>query len=367
MTTFKLPDLGEGLQDAEIVSWHVGPGDHVVADQPLVSVETDKAVVEIPSPQAGRIAKVFGAPGDVVEIGAPLVEFEGAAAEDKGTVVGTIAGEEKPKPAAKEAAAPGATPAVKAAPAVRALARRLGVDLSHVAASGPEGTVLASDVERAAAAIGAAGPLEPLRGVRRAMALNMARAHVEVVPATVTEEADIHAWAPGSDATLRLARATVAGCPAEPALNAWFLGLEQGRRLHDKVDLGIAMDTEDGLFVPVLRDVGGRAAADLRQGLERMKADVRARRVPPDELRGQTITLSNFGMFGGRHAALVVLPPQVAILGAGRIAERAVAHEGQLAARRVLPLSLTFDHRAIMGGEASRFLAAVVKDLEKPE
>jgi pyruvate dehydrogenase E2 component (dihydrolipoamide acetyltransferase) len=199
------------------------------------------------------------------------------------------------------------------------------------------------------------------------MALNMARAHAEVVPATVTEEADIHAWALGSDATLRLVRAIVAGCKSEPALNAWFLGLEKGRRLHDKVDLGIAMDTEDGLFVPVLRDVGGRDAADLRQGLERMKADVRARRVPPEELRGQTITLSNFGMFGGRHAALVVLPPQVAILGAGRIGERAVAHEGQLAVRRVLPLSLTFDHRAIMGGEASRFLAAVVNDLEKPE
>jgi pyruvate dehydrogenase E2 component (dihydrolipoamide acetyltransferase) len=367
MTTFKLPDLGEGLQDAEIVSWHVGPGDHVVADQPLVSVETDKAVVEIPSPQAGRIAKVFGAPGDIVAIGAPLVEFESAAAEDKGTVVGTIAAEEKPKPAPKEAPAAAAKPGVKAAPAVRALAKRLGVDLSHVAASGPEGAVLASDVERAAAAIGKAGPLQPLRGVRRAMALNMARAHAEVVPATVTEEADIHAWAPGSDATLRLVRAIVTGCTAEPALNAWFLGTDKGRRLHDTVDLGIAMDTEDGLFVPVLRDVGGRAAADLRQGLERMKADVRARRVPPEELRGQTITLSNFGMFGGRHAALVVLPPQVAILGAGRITERAVAHEGQLAVRRVLPLSLTFDHRAIMGGEASRFLAAVVKDLEKPE
>lgn len=369
MSTFKLPDLGEGLQDAEIVSWHVGPGDHVVADQPLVSVETDKAVVEIPSPQAGRIAEIFGAPGDIVEIGAPLVEFESAAVEDKGTVVGTIAGADKPpdKPEAPKTDRGAATTGVKAAPAVRALAQRLGVDLSHVAASGPDGAVLASDVERAAAAIGETETLEPLRGVRRAMALNMARAHAEVVPATVTEEADIDAWAPGSDATLRLVRAIVAGRTAEPALNAWFLGMEKGRRLHDSIDLGIAMDTEDGLFVPVLRDVGKRAAADLRQGLERMKADVGARRVPPEELRGQTFTLSNFGMFGGRHAALVVLPPQVAILGAGRISERAVAHGGQVAVRRVLPLSLTFDHRAVMGGEASRFLAAVVADLETPE
>lgn len=370
MTTFTLPDLGEGLQDAEIVAWHVGAGDHVVADQPLLSVETDKAVVEIPSPQAGRIARVFGTPGDIVKIGAPLVEFEGAAAEDKGTVVGSIAAPEKPKAAptatAPTATAPAAPHGVKAAPAVRALARRLGVDLATVKPSGPEGSISAQDVEASAAGAATAAP-EPLRGVRRAMALNMARAHAEVVPATVTEEADIHAWQLGSDATLRLVRAIVAGCKAEPALNAWLLGLEQGRRLHDIIDLGIAMDTEDGLFVPVLRDVGNREAADLRQGLERMKADVRARRVPPQELRGQTITLSNFGMFGGRHAALVVLPPQVAILGAGRIAERAVAHDGQLAVRRVLPLSLTFDHRAVMGGEASRFLAVVVKDLEKPE
>ena len=256
---------------------------------------------------------------------------------------------------------------MKAAPAVRALAQRLGVDLSFVAASGPDGAVMAADVERAAAALSEAGPLEPLRGVRRAMALHMEKAHAVVVPATVTEEADTHSWPPGSDVTLRLVRAVVVGCRTEPALNAWFLGRDQGRRLHSKIDLGIAMDTEDGLFVPVLRDVGSRDAKDLRQGLEQMKADVTARSVPPAELRGQTITLSNFGMFGGRHAALVVLPPQVAILGAGRIAERAVAHEGQLAVRRILPLSLTFDHRVVMGGEASRFLTAVVTDLERPE
>ncbi len=368
MNTFNLPDLGEGLQDAEIVTWHVGAGDHVVADQPLVSVETDKAVVEIPSPQSGRIARCFAEPGDIVKIGSPLVEFETGVQADSGTVVGAIA-PEKPKPAAAKppTAAPPGTARVKATPAVRALARRLGVDLPHVAASGPDGAIMAADVERAAAAIAAAGPLEPLRGVRRAMAINMERAHAVVVPATVTEEADIHDWPSGGDVTLRLIRAMVAGCRAEPALNAWFLGRDTGRRLHDKVDLGMAMDTQDGLFVPVLRDVGGRGADDLRQGLERMKTDIRARSVPAGELRGQTITLSNFGMFGGRHAALVVLPPQVAILGAGRIAERAVAHQGQAMVRRVLPLSLTFDHRAVMGGEASRFLAATVADLERSE
>ena len=364
MMTFDLPDLGEGLQEAEIVAWHVGVGDHVVADQPLVSVETEKAVVEIPAPRSGRIAELLAAPGDIVKIGAPLVAFEAAGAADTGTVVGEIPAEAEP--AAKAPPTPQrATHGAKASPAVRALAGKLGVDLLVVGASGPGGTVTAADVERAAAAIESAGPAEPLRGVRRAMAINMARAHAEVVPATVTEVADVQDWASDDDPTLRLIRAIVAGCVAEPALNAWYLGLDQGRRLNRKVHLGIAMDTEDGLFVPVLRDVANRSAADLRRGLDRMKADVRARKVPMEELRGQTITLSNFGMFGGQHAALVVLPPQVAILGAGRVHEAVLARDGKPAVRRVLPLSLTFDHRPVMGGEASRFLAAVVADLEK--
>jgi pyruvate dehydrogenase E2 component (dihydrolipoamide acetyltransferase) len=362
MTVFELPDLGEGLQEAEVVAWHVGVGDHVVADQPLLSVETEKAVVEIPSPQSIRIAEILAEVGEIVPIGAPLVAFETAPAADTGTVVGEIPAEEKP-------AAPAAPKrrGVRATPAVRALARRLEVDLATVSPSGPDGAVTRGDVERAAETVEKMGPLEPLRGVRRAMAQNMEKAHAEVVPASVTEEADIGAWPPGADVTLRLVRAVVAGCRAEPALNAWYFGRDRGRRPHDRVDLGLAMDTPDGLFVPVLRDVGGREPADLRQGLDAMKADVRDRRVPLEELRGQTITLSNFGMFGGRHAALVVLPPQVAILGAGRIQDRVVALEGAPAVRPVLPLSLTFDHRAVMGGEASRFLAAVRADLQRPD
>jgi len=364
MSTFELPDLGEGLQEAELVAWHVAAGDHVVTDQPLLTVETDKAVVEIPSPQSGHIEQLFGAVGDIIKIGAPLVEFGEKQAADAGTVVGRI----EPAEAA-EAAPPRPhrakrqTP--KAAPAVRALAKRLGVDLARLTGSGPDGTVTAGDVERAAAGAEEEAP-EPLRGVRRTMAQKMAQAHAEVVPATIADIADIDGWPADSDVTMRLIRAIGAGCAAEPALNASYLGQDKGRRLNRKVHLGIAMDTEDGLFVPVLRDVGNRSAADLRRGLEAMKADVRARTVPLEELRGQTITLSNFGMFGGRHAALVVLPPQCAILGAGRIHQQVVPHDGQPAVHRVLPLSLTFDHRAVMGGEASRFMAAVIADLERP-
>ncbi len=363
MTTFNLPDLGEGLQEAEIVAWHVGVGDHVVADQPLVSVETEKAVVEVPSPQSGRIGKLFAQTGDVLKIGEPLVSFGDAEGADSGTVVGAVPDATvKPRAGAPERA--GAA-GVKAAPAIRQLAVQLGIDLASIRPTGSAGNITAADVERAAA--DKSGLFDPLRGVRRAMAKNMERAHAEVVPATVTEVADVGDWTPDVDVTMRLIRAIVTACQAEPALNAWYFGREAGRQLHRRIDLGVAMDTEDGLFVPVLRNVGERDVPDLRRGLDAMKRDVALRTVPLDELRGQTITLSNFGMFGGIHAALVVLPPQVAILGAGGIRDSVVPRGGHAVVRRVLPLSLTFDHRAVMGGEASRFLAASKEDLERAQ
>ena len=274
MNKFKLPDLGEGLQEAEIVTWHVAVGDRVVADQPLVSVETDKAVVEVPSPRAGRVAKLCAAPGDIVKIGETLVEYDdGDDHADAGTVVGTIESRAELIDERRQAEGRAGAAAVKATPAVRALARRLDVDLSIVSPS--------------------------------------------------------------------------------------------GRRLHAKIDLGVAVDTADGLFVPVLHDIANRDPADLRRGLDRMKADVEARTVPSEEMRGATITLSNFGTLGGRYAAPVVVPPQVAILSAGRVAGRVVAAAGKPAVHRTLPLSLTFDHRAVTGGEAARFLAAAIADLEK--
>jgi 2-oxoisovalerate dehydrogenase E2 component (dihydrolipoyl transacylase) len=365
MKTLALPDLGEGLHEAEIVAWHVSIGDHVVADQPLVSVETEKAVVEIPAPWSGHIAKLHGQPGDRVTIGTVLVEYEENAASDAGTVVGALPKGEAVTPAAA-AETPGerAPTGIKATPAVRALARKLGVDLGAVAPSGADGLITRADVERAARSLSEAGPPEPLRGVRRAMAGSMARSHAEVVAATLTDDADVELWPAGTDVTVRLARAIVAACRAEPALNAWYDGKATARRLHQKVDLAIAMDTGDGLFAPVLRNVQVRDRADLRRGLEAMKRDVLARTVPLEELRGATITLSNFGTLGGRYAALVVVPPQVAIIGAGRLAPRVVAAEGRPAVHRLLPLSLTFDHRAVTGGEAARFLGALVADLQ---
>lgn len=363
-TTFHLPDLGEGLMEAEIVQWHVAVGETVKADQPLVSVETAKAIVEVPSPRAGRITHLFGGVGDVVHTHDPLVEFEASEA-DSGTVVGELARAQaavQEAPQTVQRAGSGAV-GFKATPAVRALAARLDVDLGVVTPSGPDGLITAADVQRVARVLAEAGPLEPLRGTRRAMARAMTQAHAEVVPVTLVDDADVEAWPAGTDVTLRLLRALVAGCRAEPALNAWYDSHAIGRRVLAQVHVGIAVDTPDGLFVPVMRDVGNRTPADLRRGLDALKAAVLSRQIPPEELRGYTITLSNFGTIAGRHATPVVLPPTVAILGAGRIRPQPVAVDGQVTVHRLLPLSLTFDHRAATGGEAGRFLAAVMADL----
>jgi 2-oxoisovalerate dehydrogenase E2 component (dihydrolipoyl transacylase) len=366
MKIFKLPDLGEGLQEAEIIEWHVKAGDDVATDQPLLSVETAKAIVEIPSPYSGRIAKLFGQPRQIVHLGEPLVGFEGAGEDsDAGTVVGEVQVGHQLMQEAPAAVSRGAAP-VKATPAVRALARQLNVELTMVTPSGPDGVITAADVQRVAKILADVGPPEILRGVRRAMAQNMALAQSEVAAATVIDDADIHAWLPGNDITIRLVRALVAGCGAEPGLNAWYEGHTMGHRVLQKIDVGIAVDLPEGLFVPVLRDVANRDAADLRRGLDRMRADVTARKLPPEELRGNSITLSNFGMIGGKYAAPIVMPPTVAILGAGRIHEQVVAIDSMPAVHRMLPLSLTFDHRVVTGGEAARFLAAVIADLALP-
>jgi 2-oxoisovalerate dehydrogenase E2 component (dihydrolipoyl transacylase) len=365
MKIFKLPDLGEGLQEAEIVKWHVIVGEEVVADQPMVSVETAKAIVDIPAPYSGKIAKLYGSPGEIAHIGAPLVAFEGEGnAPDTGTVVGKVEVGEK----VVAAPAPGAVPTtagIKAMPAVRALARKLNVDLKMVTPTGADGLITANDVQRAAKVLADTGPIEILRGVRRAMAQNMALANAEVASATIMDDADIDGWAAGTHVLLRLIRALVAGCRAEPSLNAWYDSEKVGRWVLQKVDIGIAVDTPDGLLVPVLRNVESRDMDDVRRGLEGLVADARARKEPPEKLRGHTITLSNYGTIAGRYASPVVVPPTVAILGAGKIAKQVIAVGDKPAVRRMLPLSLTFDHRVVTGGEAGRFLNAVIGDLQR--
>ncbi|MGQ0547097.1 MAG: dihydrolipoamide acetyltransferase family protein [Betaproteobacteria bacterium] len=335
MRVFNLPDLGEGLQEATVVEWHVKPGDALAADQAMVSVETDKAIVEVPAPFDGQVEKLFAQPGDTVHVGAPLVGFQGEG-QDRGAIVGDLAIQTKHE--------------AKATPAVRSLARSLSVDLASVKGTGPGGIATAEDVKRAARG-----------GLRQAMAKNMAASHAAVVPVTLTDDADVEHWPAGTKPLARLARAVVAACQSEPGLNAWYE--DDKRRSFAEVHLGIAVDLPDGLLVPVLRNADrGISEDDLFQFLERAKK----RQLPPAELRGATITLSNYGSIGGRYATPLVVPPMVAIAGFGSIKKRpVVTAQGELKAHRVVPISLSFDHRAATGGEATRFLNALIADLRR--
>jgi len=193
----------------------------------------------------------------------------------------------------------------------------------------------------------------------------MARAHAEVVPVTLFGDADLQRWAEPRDPLVRLALAIAAAVRVEPGVNSWFDGQRLLLKRHASLDLGIAVDTPDGLLVPVLKDVGSRSAEDLKAGMARLRADVQARSIPPQEMMGATFTLSNYGTLFGRYASPVVVPPQVAILGAGGIRREPVAGGNEVEVHPILPLSLTFDHRVITGGEAARFLKALVTELEK--
>lgn len=368
MKYFKLPDLGEGLPEAEILEWHVKEGEEVKVDQVLLSVETAKAIIEVPSPQNGTIAHLFGAPGDTIHTGEPLLEFAGEQDQDAGTVVGQLKQQNGADKATGEQFFIGASPSSRqfrerqVSAAARALAQRLDIDVETVPQR--DGRVTAQEVERAAAKAQRLGPTQPLRGVRKQMARTLAEAWQQVVAVTLHDDADIEHWPAGTDITMRLVEALAYACQQEPTLNAWFDGERLAIRRHRHVDLGVAVDTDQGLFVPVLRNVGERSEEDLRAGLDRLREDVKHRSIPPAEMQGATLTLSNFGMIGGRYATPTVVPPQVAILGAGRITSEAVVFEGEIQARRRLPLSLTFDHRAATGAEAAHFLQLIISKLE---
>jgi 2-oxoisovalerate dehydrogenase E2 component (dihydrolipoyl transacylase) len=406
MTTFKLPDLGEGLPDAEIVRWHVQVGDRVQLDAPMLAVETAKAVVEIPAPLSGIVRALHASSGDLVQTGAPLIdlEAEGAAeepagiqpaadtraAEDSGTVVGRMPnGTESQALEVASVSANGSTERtaepVRAAPATRALAKRLGVELAGLRGSGRGGLITLDDVIGAAgtasavagaggaaphpdakpAARGATGAPERLRGLRRAMAHSMSLARDNVVGCTLFDTADLHEWSAGTDYTIRLLRAIAAGCRAEPGLNAWFNGEAQTRREMPRIDVAMAVDTPDGLLAPVVRDVATRSDEALRRDVDRLKRAAVARTVAAEELRDFTIMLTNFGTMAGRYATPIVVPPAVAILGSGRVSHDVIAVMGRIEAHLRMPLSLTFDHRCVTGGEAARFLHAVIADLQR--
>lgn len=380
MHIFKLPDLGEGLPEAEIVEWFIKPGDVVTADQLMVSMETAKAIVEIPCPENATVVKLYGQSGDIIHTGDPLVEFS-----EEGVVLASKA-EAKPAPIKSSTSVVGElhtseaklkeTPqsvsgnsiGVKATPAVRALAHRYNIDLAIVTPSGPHSTVTAADVERVVKIFADVGTLVPLKGVRRSMAKAMTQAHAEVVPVTLHDDVDITGWFAQGDITVRIIRAMALACETEPTLNAWYDSHSIGRRVIKSMHLGLAVDTQDGLFVPVIRDAQDYTAEAMREKINTLKELVAQRQIAADDLRGNTITLSNFGSMVGKYANPIVMPPTVAILGTGRLFQqlgysKRGDSKGNIVENTLLPLSLTFDHRSITGGEAARFLAVLMIDL----
>jgi 2-oxoisovalerate dehydrogenase E2 component (dihydrolipoyl transacylase) len=373
MNIFKLPDLGEGLPDAIIREWYVNVGDEVKVDQPLVAMETAKALVDVPSPYNGQIEKLYGDEGDTINTGESLIGFSGDVAddtrEDKGTVVGTI--EESSAVVEESATGMVATNVtekrVKATPAVRMLAKQLGVDINQVIPSNGM-YVSADDVK---ATIGDVKDNTPkaqavkgkvLSGIKRAMVQSMTQSHQEIVPVSLCDDADIHAW-DNQDVTVRLLRAIAAAAKQEPVINSHYHGATMSIETFTEVNVGMAVDTEHGLFVPVIKDINNQSDEQLRDTINRFKQQAKDKAIAQEDLKGATIMLSNFGAFAGKYANPIIVPPMVCILGVGRSRDSVVAHEGEMHIHKIMPLSVTVDHRAITGGEVTRFLKHVMQSL----
>ena len=359
---FKLPDLGEGLTEGEIARWLVSVGQEVAEDDPLVEVQTDKTTVEIPSPAAGKVARILVEEGQIVPVGTVLVVI----GEDG--VAPAAVPEEQPRaePAPQqEAAEASATDdgKVRATPLVRKIARELGVDLGSLTGTGPQGRITEQDV-RGAAARGGEGRREPLRGIRRLIAEHMTRAHREVAPVTWVEECDFG----GLDLKLLVPLTLKAAAEALkefPELNARL----EGREIVylDRYDLGFAVQTEQGLVVPVVRDVDSRSLEEVDVEVHRLAEAARAGELKPEELRGSTFSVTSAGKLAGLFQTPIVNHPEVGILSLGRIADRPVVRDGEILVRPVGYLALTFDHRVVDGARAAAFGLAVIERLQNSE
>ncbi|MFF3938574.1 dihydrolipoamide acetyltransferase family protein [Streptomyces phaeofaciens] len=432
---FKLPDLGEGLTEAEIVRWLVQVGDVVAVDQPVVEVETAKAMVEVPCPYGGVVTARFGEEGTELPVGAPLITVavgapaSGSETEGSGNVLVGYGTSEAParrrrvrptQPTQPAPAAP-AAPAVPTAPVasvvradslrpadgpvpvisplVRRLARENGLDLRELRGTGPEGLILRADVENALreavhaqAAPAPAAPLAPapsvssartegrrvpLKGVRGAVADKLSRSRREIPDATCWVDADATELmraraamnaAGGSKISLLalLARICTAALARYPELNSTVDQEAREVVQLDQVHLGFAAQTDRGLVVPVVRDAHARDAEGLTAEFARLTEAGRAGRLTPAELTGGTFTLNNYGVFGVDGSTPIINHPEAAMLGVGRIVPKPWVHEGELAVRQVVQLSLTFDHRVCDGGTAGGFLRYVADCVEQP-
>ncbi|HKP17553.1 MAG TPA: dihydrolipoamide acetyltransferase family protein [Gaiellaceae bacterium] len=367
---FKLPDLGEGLTEGEIARWLVEEGQEIAEDDPLVEIQTDKTTVEIPSPAAGKVARILVPEGEVVPVGTVLVVIgadtaEPASPDEVAPAAHDFArnrADASPRSAHVGARAAG----VRATPLVRNIARQLGVELESVVGTGADGRITEDDVRRAAAGAEAPAALEgrreKLRGVRRLIAEHMARAHREVPPVTWVEECDF-----GEVDMALLVPTVVKACALSlqefPELNA---RLEADEIVYlDRYDIGVAVQTDEGLVVPVVRSADSRSIEELAADLARLADAARAGKLAPGELRGSTFTVTSAGKVGGLFHTPIVNYPEVAILGIGRIADRPVVRDGQVVVRRTGTVAVTFDHRVIDGARAAEFGLAVIRRLEQ--
>ena len=410
---FILPDLGEGVHEAEIISWKVKPGDRVEEHQTLAEMETDKALVEVPSPWSGVIEKLHGKEGEIVAVGSVLVSYEAdngevatdprieepkTESEDTGTVVGTVessltVSDRFTRRDHQEQIADGSGKAL-ATPAVRRVARELGVDINDIPGTGRGGRVTVGDVhtytggETAQPAAAAAPPPPistdgvaeriPMRGVRRKIAEALDRSIRTAVHFTLVDEADVtaldakrHEYAAVIGAKLSfLPFIVIAVCRAlkeHPSLNANVDDQRQEILLKSVINLGIAVDTDHGLMVAVIPNTDAMSIAQIDGAVTDVAKRCRDRSIPREELVGGTFTISNAGSLGGMFSTPIINYPEVAILAVGRAKERVLVNDGKFYAGKVMPLSLSCDHRVVDGAECARFLNTLVKLLEQPE
>src|SRR5438876_5072509 len=338
---FKLPDLGEGLTEGEIAKWLVAEGDEIAEDEPLVEIQTDKTTVEIPSPAAGKIVRILVDEGEVAPVGAVLV------------VIGEDAGEAPPA-------------RVQATPLVRKIAQELDVDLAAVTPTGPGGRITEADVRGAAEPASAKwaqaeGRREKVRGVRRQIVEHLTRAHREVPAVTYVEECDFS----GVDLALlvpTVLQAAALSLKEFPELNARLEGDEIV--YLDRYDLGVAVQTDQGLVVPVVRSCDSRSIDEIRADVDALAEKAREGRLAPEELRGSTFTVTSAGKLAGLMVTPLINYPEVAILGVHRIGPRPVVRDGEIVARQMGNISVTFDHRVVDGARAAAFGLRVIQALQ---
>jgi pyruvate dehydrogenase E2 component (dihydrolipoamide acetyltransferase) len=382
MADFKLPDLGEGVTEAEIDRWLVTEGQTIAEDDPLVDVITDKATAEIPSPFAGVVEKIHIPAGETVPVGTVLVTIGDTSGSASGSP--SVQGVAHSETQRTLDAPPAGAGSVKAMPPVRRLARELGVDIGAVAGTGPRGRILREDVEAFVQTgdgrgRGPAERREPFRGVRRMIADHMVRAHRSIPPVTHVEECDVTELQAtrrkankrrpdGPKLTLLsfVVQAIVIGLKRFPELNSSLDEEANEIVLHGRYDVGIAVDAPQGLVVPVLRGADSKTLREIAAEIERLAEGAKAGTLRAEQLRGSTFSITSPGQFAGLMATPIINYPEAAILGVHQAQQRPVVREGVIVVREMMNLSITFDHRLVDGVRAAAFCKEVVELLEHP-